>query len=215
MLNFSVALNFLLVAAESINTHCVFGRICQVLTPQTRRVLLRENYSSQRARRWWASTSPPPPAAPSRAGLARAAARACAAATCPLPRRLRSAALGRVPGGAAVLGRPPAQRAGGGASPRAGEPRAGGGHCRAWSNAAPSSHSAQFPLTSPGAQSASPLRAGARRRETVTASVPQVSLTPAERAPVPPAAPPREAREARPGRRGSGAQRAAGAGSHD
>lgn len=34
------------------------------MTPKTRRVLLSENYSSQRARRWWAITSP------SRSGLA-------------------------------------------------------------------------------------------------------------------------------------------------
>lgn len=62
-------MNFLLVATGSVkcslcNAICLFWRICQAVTLKTRRVLLNENYSSQRARRWWAITSPLAPGSP-------------------------------------------------------------------------------------------------------------------------------------------------------
>lgn len=60
---------------------CLFWLIGQTTKPKTRRGLLNENYSSQRARCWWAITSPLVPAAPARASPESTVARACAMAS--------------------------------------------------------------------------------------------------------------------------------------
>lgn len=73
----------------------LFWWIWQTTKPKTRRGLLNENYSSQRARRWWAITSPLVPAAPARASPESTVARACAMASAYfLVWRLRSVELG-------------------------------------------------------------------------------------------------------------------------